>query len=106
MSRGAERIAPRLSDAVICAANLAEALSKVAERGNGPAYVAAELLAYGMRVDPVTEALALDAAALRPLTKHLGLSLGDRLCLALARSLNLPVLTTDRIWLQHDFGIL
>jgi PIN domain nuclease of toxin-antitoxin system len=40
-----------------------------------------------------------------PLTAHLGLSLGDRLCLALARERRLPVLTTERRWLEYDFGV-
>jgi PIN domain nuclease of toxin-antitoxin system len=33
-------------------------------------------------------------------TRPLGLSLGDRACLALARRERLPALTADRIWLQ------
>lgn len=37
-----------------------------------------------------------NAAALRPLTKPFGLSLGDRACLALAQRLGVPVLTSDR----------
>jgi ribonuclease VapC len=31
-------------------------------------------------------------------TRHLGLSLADRACLALGRLRRLPVLTTDRAW--------
>ncbi len=41
---------------------------------------------------------AYRAGMLRPLTRHAGLSLGDRTCLALALQLNLPALTTDRAW--------
>ena len=32
--------------------------------------------------------------------KSLGLSLGDRACLALAKSKSLPVLTADKAWLE------
>jgi PIN domain nuclease of toxin-antitoxin system len=42
--------------------------------------------------------VAVRAAALRAATKHLGLSLGDRACLATAQLRDLPVLTADRVW--------
>jgi len=45
-----------------------------------------------------TPALALASGLLRPATKTLGLSLGDRVCLALAQDLDCPVLTADRAW--------
>ena len=34
-----------------------------------------------------------------------GLSLGDRACLALALKLNLPALTTDRIWENLNLSV-
>jgi PIN domain nuclease of toxin-antitoxin system len=37
---------------------------------------------------------------LRPLTRALGLSLGDRACLALAANLGATALTTDSAWMQ------
>lgn len=48
---------------------------------------------------------ALLVAALCPLTKAQGLSLEDRACLALARSLGLPVLTTDAAWQKIEVGV-
>ena len=44
--------------------------------------------------------LAYIAAGLRAQTKHKGLSLGDRACLATAIKLSLPVYTADKIWQQ------
>ena len=41
---------------------------------------------------------AIKVAELRPLTKHLGLSLGDRSCLALAMLRNTTAVTADRNW--------
>jgi ribonuclease VapC len=38
------------------------------------------------------------AGSLAPPTRSLGLSLGDRACLALGRTLELPVYTADRSW--------
>jgi len=48
---------------------------------------------------------ALIAARLRPLTRHLGLSLGDRICLALAIERQCPALTADRNWANLKIGI-
>lgn len=44
------------------------------------------------------------AANLKKLTKHKGLSLGDRACIALGIKLQVPIYTADKIWgnLQLD----
>jgi ribonuclease VapC len=102
---GAEVIAPRLAGALMSSANLAEVLSTLALRGEDPGFFADLVERLGVMIEPVTAEHALDAARLRPLTAHLGLSMGDRLCLALARQRGLPVLTTDRQWLAMDFGV-
>jgi PIN domain nuclease of toxin-antitoxin system len=54
----------------------------------------------GMKLEviPFSEEHALRAGMLIPSTRSLGLSLGDRACLALGLSLGQPVLTTDRLW--------
>ena len=49
---------------------------------------------------PVDDDLALQAALMASSTKPLGLSLGDRICLALAKRTGLPALTADRAWLD------
>jgi len=49
--------------------------------------------------------MAYRAGMLRPLTRHLGLSLGDRTCLALGEFLRLPVMTADRAWGELDMEI-
>jgi len=48
---------------------------------------------------------ALLAAALRNKTKHKGLSLGDRACLALGMKTKLPILTADKVWLELNLGL-
>jgi PIN domain nuclease of toxin-antitoxin system len=57
-----------------------------------------DALALGIDVVAFDGDLALDAGALRPLTRAAGLSLGDRCCLALARSRRAAVLTTETRW--------
>ncbi|NEQ47574.1 MAG: type II toxin-antitoxin system VapC family toxin [Leptolyngbya sp. SIOISBB] len=49
--------------------------------------------------------IAQMAGALVAETKELGLSLGDRVCLALGISHNLPILTADKTWSQLDLPI-
>jgi ribonuclease VapC len=56
------------------------------------------------RVEPFTESQARLAADLRPATKHVGLSLGDRACIALALTIGGQVYTADRQWSQIDVG--
>ncbi|MFT3670830.1 type II toxin-antitoxin system VapC family toxin [Aestuariivirga sp.] len=95
---GADAVESLLSDAVVSTVNYAEAVSKLYERGIGTDDVAAILAEF--RPDTVDFDLeqAISAAALRPLTKARGLSLGDRACLALAAARNATAVTTDRAW--------
>ena len=46
----------------------------------------------------VDVALARSSARLGEITRKAGLSLGDRICLALGEQLDLPVFTADRAW--------
>lgn len=89
--------------AAIGVVNWAEVLTKSLEAGIEPEAVRARLNAAGLlgaalRVEPFTEEDAATVACLRPLTRAAGLGLGDRACLALAKRLGVPALTTDRTW--------
>ena len=95
------------SSGAISTGNLAEALSKVAERGGDPSEVARDLEVKGilgglLEVEPVTAQDAITIAEMRPATKEHGLGLGDRICLALGRRLDLPVMTADRSWVELE----
>lgn len=59
----------------------------------------------GLEVVPFGEADALASAELRTSTRHAGLSLADRACLALAIRENAPVITADRAWARLDLGL-
>lgn len=95
---GQDAVAAVLPGALLSAVNLAEVVSKLAERGMPAAQAHADALALGVGVVAFDGGLALDAGPLRPLTRTAGLSLGDRCCLALARSHRAAVLTTDVRW--------
>lgn len=59
----------------------------------------------GLAIVPLDRSQAEDAAALRAVTRELGFSLADRACLALARSLGVAAMTTDRAWAKLDVGV-
>jgi PIN domain nuclease of toxin-antitoxin system len=83
-------------DATISAVHDAEVLQKAARLGVAPEDVDAALDALGITVSPFGR---LDARLAASFYRHRsGLSLADRVCLALARCLASPAFTTDRLW--------
>ena len=102
---GAESVAGYLSEAAISAVNLAEVIGKLAEKGMPEADIHTALAALGLDIVPFDEDLAYRVGVLHPHTKKLGLSLGDRACLALGQHLSRPVLTADRIWSRLKIGV-
>lgn len=96
--------------AVISTINLAETLSRISDRGGDPVQTAERwdrsgFLFESILVEEFTFEDSIEIARLRPLTKHLGLSLADRACLALARRMGFPVLTADRAWSGLEIGV-
>lgn len=104
--RGCEVLAPAILDeAVASTVNLFEVAAKLVRSGGNPDD------AWGDALSSVREAVAFDegqahaAARLVTQTQPLGLSLGDRACLALALSRRAPVYTTDKAWKKLNLGI-
>lgn len=89
-----------IQGAAISAVNLAEVYAKVVERGLPLEDIAQRLHALGLGVATFGEEDARGSARFYPEARRLGLSLGDRACLALGARLGLPVLTADRAWLR------
>jgi ribonuclease VapC len=105
---GAEKLSPALlGRSVASAVNLAEVQSKLVSRGWASAQ------AWEDATSPVREVVAFDAqhakiaGDLVSQTRRLGLSLGDRACLALAMILQAPVYTAEQAWkkLKLDLAI-
>jgi PIN domain nuclease of toxin-antitoxin system len=97
---------PRLAnDALLSTVNLAEVFAKLLERDLSASDAASMIYRYGFYPVPFDRELARRSGMLRPMTKPLGLSLGDRACLALAQREALPVLTTDKSWTKLNIGV-
>ena len=89
-----------LNEALISTVNLAEVATYLA-RNSVPAETINDALAtFPIEIVPFDREQGLIAGCLYPVCKSLGLSLGDRACLALAKSKRLPVLTADKAWLE------
>jgi ribonuclease VapC len=95
---GYEMVEPILSRSFTSSVNLAEVLTKLVERGIPLSSALDNCMKLGLTVRDFDVRQAEIVAELRPQTKHLGLSLGDRACLALAISENCPAVTADRNW--------
>jgi PIN domain nuclease of toxin-antitoxin system len=104
---GSALVEKRLAAAVLGTVNLAEVVSKLIKGGMPENLAISIMTSLGLRIIDFNEELAQMSARLAEDTKHLGLSLGDRACLALAQQLKLCVLTADSSWtkLQLDIDV-
>jgi ribonuclease VapC len=91
-----------LSGAIMSTVNFSEVLSKLVDRGVSVDRSISDLRQSGildlLEIADFTASLAKEAALLREYTRDMGLSLGDRACLALARLRRVPALTADSLW--------
>lgn len=102
---GSERVAAVLPNAVISSVNFSEVVAKLADEERDQTEIRFYLDALGLTIVEFNTELAYRAGFLRPLTRSIGLSLGDRACLALAASLGVPALTCDRAWTALNLEI-
>ncbi|GAA4830943.1 type II toxin-antitoxin system VapC family toxin [Garicola koreensis] len=80
----------------VSAANWSEVAQKIAAANGDWNMVSTVLKSYGLRVEPVTETDAEVAAEIWEPGR--GLSLADRLCIALGTRFDDTVMTADRAW--------
>ena len=84
--------------AILSAVNYSEVLARLEGGGAVLHEKLTDVLGLLLGVHDFTQSQARRAAELRPFTRALGLSLGDRACLALALELDADVYTADRAW--------
>lgn len=87
-----------MGDACISTVNLAETLGRFSRDGHDPWPIARRLAESALETVPFSSGQAALCAQLLPQTRALGLSLGDRACLALAMDRRIPAMTADREW--------
>lgn len=102
---GAQLVEDVLPESVISAVNLAEVVTRLSAVGMPEGEVRDALRLLGLRTIPFDEQQAFQAGLLYSHTAALGLSLGDRACLALARRTAATALTADRAWAELDLGL-
>jgi len=102
---GHERVAPILAESCLSTVNLSEVIGRFVRDGHPSRGVSEQLLASGVEFVPFAAEDAALAAEVVPRTQRLGLSLGDRACLALALRRRVPVYTADRSWQRLDLGV-
>ena len=101
---GGEKVKKALPAAIMSAVNLCEVLNKIGKHtgienaGKAQAKLGGELYS----VEPFLPDDAVAATAIYIASRHLGLSLGDCICLSLGQKLNSDVWTCDRNWAKLD----
>lgn len=100
---GATEVRDMLDGGVITAANWSEVLQKVRQHGGDPDEVGLLLRSLGLEVADVVRADGEHAARLWDRSNPL--SLADRLCLAVAHRLRLPLVTAESRWVESGSGI-
>jgi PIN domain nuclease of toxin-antitoxin system len=103
---GAELLTPQIMSAASASTvNLAEVHGKLLQRGFTPEDAWAAANGVIDEAFAFTAEQAKTAGDLVVQTRALGLSLGDRACLALGIALRAPVYTADRAWKHLKLGI-
>ena len=102
---GADVVAQALPGGVISAVNVSEVVAKLAEFGIPEKAIYQALKPLGLDVVFFSEEQAYLAGLLRPATQNIGVSLGDRACLSLAKMQELTALTADRAWANPAIGV-
>ena len=93
-----------MAESAMSTVNIAEVQGNLVNRGILAQDAWEESRAYLSKIEPFTPEQARVAGSLIQQTRSLGLSLGDRACLALGITLKSPVYTTDQAWKNLQIG--
>jgi len=95
---GAQRVKDIARESVISAVSVCETVGKLTSAGMSLDDARTSIELINLVVVPFDTELAYKAGSLIIETKKLGLSLGDRACLALGMTLNKTVVTAEQLW--------
>lgn len=102
---GADAVQEMLPHAVLSAVNLAEGSARLAAAGMPEKEIRQVFGLLGLETVPFDEETAIESGLLHRATHSAGLSLGDRACLALAKTLGRVAVTADHAWQQVEVGV-
>jgi PIN domain nuclease of toxin-antitoxin system len=102
---GSDVVAKLLGGSLISTVNWCEVIQKSLAKDVDISGLSDDVAALGVSIQPYTLEQAETAGQLWLKTRTLGLSLGDRSCLALGLEQGFPVLTTDKAWRMLDIGL-
>ncbi len=102
---GAELVADLLGNTAVSAVTLSEVQAKLVGRGIDRKAASKAILGLVSEVVAFDESLALLTGSLITATQKVGLSLGDRACVALGIQVKAPIYTADRAWAKLDLGV-
>jgi len=104
--KGREVIKKHLKNAIISSVNVSEIYKYCIDRQRLTTSECENLMKISaIKIIDFDAKQALIAADIYPKTKKLGLSLGDRACIALAIDKDCPILTCDKIWAKVNLDI-
>lgn len=95
---GAERVERVQDRSAVSAVNVAEVAARLCAHGFDPERLPELVTRLRIDVETLDLRCALVAGGFAALPRARSLSLGDRCCLALAKTLDAPALTADRRW--------
>jgi len=94
---GAEIAQKYITNAGMCTVNVAEVVTFLVRNGYDSDIKIKRIINLIRHIDYDSN-IAIASGKLVTITKPLGLSLGDRACIATAKSLDIPVYTADKKW--------
>jgi ribonuclease VapC len=102
---GTDLVRELLPDALISTVNLAEVVTRLSLLGMPGDQIREVLTLLGLNIEPFDEEQAFRTGLFVSQTHSVGLSLGDRACLALASATGGTAVTADRAWKDLDIGV-
>jgi len=103
--KGADAALAAMPGSLISTVNIVEVFSRMVDYGSPDEDARQSIKELGLETVDFDEDLAMRTGALRRQTVSLGLSVGDRACLATAIRQGATVVTADRAWLKLKLGI-
>lgn len=102
---GGDKLVTYLPDSVIAVTTYVEVVTRLLDAGMPFEEADALMSDFALPTVEVTLGLAKRAAEFRTATRPYGLSMGDRICLALAESLDAAAVTADRQWASAGLDV-